>query len=178
MGNPIVDKAARWRWAGLLLLAAATAVASFYPAGGANVSPSGHRRDMKAAQVPNNVASLSAAGAVPSTDEGADPFAPRGWQPPPPPEAAKPQPVAAPAPVAPPGPTGPPALPYKFMGRMDDESGGQMIYLARGDQAMSAQQGDVLDGTYKVLSVDADRIEFEYMPTGDKQTLNIPAADK
>jgi hypothetical protein len=68
------------------------------------------------------------------------------------------------------------------MGTMNDGSDGgggqQTVYLSRGDQMVMVQGGETLDGTYKVLLVDAEHIEFEHLPTGEKQALNIAANDK
>ncbi len=117
-------------------------------------------------------AALEAAASMPEVDM--DPFAPRGWQapPPPPPQQA----VVATQPSAPPIPTGPPPLPFRFVGRMNDE-GQQVVYLSRGDQALVARDGETLEGTYKVLGIEPRRIQFEYLPTGEKQELALTATD-
>ncbi|MDN3577339.1 hypothetical protein QWZ03_11235 [Chitinimonas viridis] len=104
----------------------------------------------------------------------ANPFAPRNWQ-------APPLPVVTPAPVvvAPAlqvEPAGPPPLPFKFMGRLHD-GGEQVVYLSQGEQTLIARVGETLGATYKVLGLDAQRIEFEYLPTGDKQQLALPASE-
>jgi hypothetical protein len=62
------------------------------------------------------------------------------------------------------------------MGAMIDD-GTQVIYLSRGDQAFVARSGETLDSAYKVLTVDNQHVEFEHLPTGEKQTLTIPATD-
>ena len=66
------------------------------------------------------------------------------------------------------------------MGRMNDgaDAAQQMVYLSKGDQVTVVQGGETLDGTYKVLHVEPDHIEFEHIPTGEKQVLNIAANDK
>jgi len=183
-----VDKSAIKRWAVLLSIAAVTAVASFYPANELVVSPKARYRPPKSIAVPSgplpasapalSAASVSSPGGDPD-GESPDPFAPRGWQPPPPPEPAKPPPAIVQAQVAPP-PAGPPPLPFKFMGRLDGgaEGGQQTIYLSKGEQTFVPQVGDTLEDIYKVLRIDADHIEFEHLPTGEKQTLTIPAPEK
>ncbi|MEH6459746.1 hypothetical protein [Chitinimonas sp. JJ19] len=89
--------------------------------------------------------------------------------------------MAAPAPVVvapalPVEPAGPPPLPFKFMGRLHD-GGEQVVYLSQGEQTLIARVGETLGATYKVLGLDAQRIEFEYLPTGDKQQLALPASE-
>lgn len=103
--------------------------------------------------------------------DGSDPFAPRNWAPPPPP----PEPVK----VAPPPqvvavivPEGPPPLPFQFMGRLNDGDD-QVVYLGRGDQALVARMGEVLDSTYKVVGITAAQIEFEHIPTKQRQSLPL-----
>jgi len=111
-----------------------------------------------------------------ATSPTIDPFAPRHWQaPPPPPVAAAPPPTPV-APVAPMAPAGPPPLPFKFMGQFGDD-GKQVVYLSHGEQVLLPQTGATLEGEYKVLSMDAQRIEFEYLPTGAKQFLSITAQE-
>jgi len=104
-----------------------------------------------------------------------DPFASKGWQPPPPP--SQPVPVL-PASVAvadtPPPP--PPPLPFRFVGQMTDGAD-RVIYLSHGDQVVVAKLGDLLDGSYKVVSLSATQIEFESSSSGVKQMLAIPAQD-
>lgn len=173
-----MDKAARIRWAVLLTLLATTLAAIFYPMEGgtahnaARASPPGAKEGVRK---PPSVAvtftpELANAIWLPIED---DPFASRGWQAPPPaPVAAV---VPAPTPVlSPPAPVGPPPLPFQFVGSLNDDTG-QTIYLGRGDQAVIARSGEVLDGTYKVKTVSAEQVEFEYLPTGQTQTLAIPA---
>lgn len=104
-----------------------------------------------------------------------DPFAPRNWQAPPPPAPAPATQaiVSAPAESLPPPP---PPLPYKFVGQMNNGDT-RVVYLSRGDQVLLAHQGEVLDGSYKVLAIGQSSIEFEAVSSGLKQTLAIPAQE-
>ncbi|QNM94824.1 hypothetical protein [Chitinimonas koreensis] len=165
----------RWLiWIGLLL---ASAVAAFYPAdpiasAEAEVTEAADRRPPAAAAAPTAAAQSGDADSA-STDYG-DPFAPRQW-------VAKVEPTPTPPPVvtpppATPEPAGPPPLPYKFMGSLND-GGVQTIYLSQGEQTVLAKPGAVLDGTYKVLSIDSQQIEFEYLPTGEHQRLPLAAME-
>ncbi|MCU6433684.1 hypothetical protein LPB67_07815 [Undibacterium sp. Jales W-56] len=105
------------------------------------------------------------------SEEGSDPFAPRGWQAPPP-SVSAPAVVSSNTPVAPPTPVEPPPLPFRFIGRMNDGDQ-QIIYLGRGDQSLAIHGGETLDGIYKVLQIDLNRVEFEHIPTGEKQELTL-----
>lgn len=172
-----MDNAARRRWIILLCALCATVGAIFYPVddtveeGDFPDAPRSTARKAPAAAAP--ASPLHAAVWVPLV---ADPFAPRVWEaPPPPPPVAVVKPVQslAVAEVVTP-PAGPPALPFQFVGQMND-SQERVVYLARGEQAMIARAGEVLEGTYKVLEITALQIEFEHLPTGQKQALVFPA---
>lgn len=166
------SKVKRWSVLGTALLATLAAIA--YPV----------EDEVQMAPVPPVSAPRSGQKAAPAEEAGmidwvasdVDPFAVRGWQaaPPPPPEQARVVHAVEAAPAAPPPP---PALPYKFIGQMNDGTD-RILYLGRGEQVQLARQGDVLDGTYKVLSVSATQIEFELISSGLKQWLAIPAQDK
>ena len=172
--------AARIRMMALLSLAAATAGASFYPTNDTSVvaSPRRHAQGGAASARLSDRSEADSAEPVEEEQE-VDPFAPRGWQAPPPVEIAPKVVAEAVLPAVPAPPPGPPPLPYKFMGLMDDgDTSRQMVYLSKGDQIVVVQGGETLDGTYKVLHADMDRVEFEHLPTGEKQVLNIAANDK
>ncbi|PHV07024.1 secretion system X translation initiation factor [Janthinobacterium sp. BJB412] len=126
---------------------------------------------------PSEVASFAEVlAAEPASVPDDDPFAPRGWQAPPPPA---PPASSAPAPVATLDltPPGPPPLPFRFVGRMSDGAE-LLVYLARGEQAYAARPGEVLDGTYKVAAIGPAQIEFEHIPTGAKQSLAFPVSEQ
>lgn len=172
-----MDKAARRRWAVLLGALTATIAAIVYPVEqpgeeDAVVDIERSRSSVAAA----NTAERDFAEPLLDEPESVDPFAPRGWQAPPapPPVAVIAAPVMPEAPVA---PAGPPPLPYKFMGRLHD-GGAEVVYLSRGDQTLVVRDGETLESTYKVVAMNSQQIEFEHLPTGEKQTLLIPAPEK
>lgn len=169
-----MNKAARIRWIILLSALSATVAAIFYPVGAAVETASPVVTPRVAQLVP-------AIPRHPVALRGlwepllADPFAPRRWEAP---QAPVPAPVLQAAPptvaevvVAPPGP---PPLPFRFVGQMSD-SAQQVVYLSVGEQALLARAGEVLEGTYKVLAITPLQIEFEHLPTGQKQALVFPA---
>ncbi len=173
-----MDKAARLRWGVLLGALALTLGAMVYPIDQAEDSDavvSAERIAPHPASVPSSVERDFAEPSNAETEE-VDPFAPRRWQ------AAQPATVATGAVAAssvegPPAPPAPPPLPYQFMGRLDD-GGVEVVYLSKGEQSLIARDGETLDGAYKIIAMHAQQIEFEYLPTGDKQTLTIPASEK
>jgi hypothetical protein len=173
-----MDKATRIRWAVLLSSLALTVGAIFLP----DAEPT--RSAVSAAAPRVNKAAAPLAGAetpAPNTADDDtpgenDPFAPRGWQAPPPPAPVMPaaqQLAVAPVDLTPPGP---PALPFRFVGSFNDSSA-QVVYLARGEEAFVARAGEIVDSNYKVVAITASQIEFEHIPTGAKQALTFPVRD-
>lgn len=81
--------------------------------------------------------------------------------------------VVAPAPAAPAAP----ALPFAFMGRMNDGAN-DLVYPSRGEESWTARRGETLDANYKIVSMTAQQIVFEHLPTGTQQTLVLPEPDK
>ncbi|WP_373987780.1 hypothetical protein [Duganella sp. BuS-21] len=170
-----MDKGTKIRWAVLLTALAATLIAMFYPI------DEGKSPTAMPSALPKPVISLTSVIAKASVEEDEpadlDPFAPRGWQAPPPAPAlpAIASPVAAgPTVLAP--PPGPPPLPFRFVGSLKDGSE-LLVYLARGDETMIARPGEVLEGTYKVNSVTTSQMELEHIPTGQKQALVFPVRE-
>ena len=173
-----MDKATRLRWSVLLTALAATVLAIAYPV----IEPVAVAAPSRTAIV-TTVARQAPMDAVPrvavlrGTWEPllSDPFAPRGWNAPQPapviPTLIAPEPQM---PIVATAPTGPPPLPFQFVGQMNDSTD-QVVYLARGEQALLARPGEVLEGTYKVLAITALQIEFEHLPTGHKQALVFPS---
>lgn len=98
-----------------------------------------------------------------------DLFAARSWTP-----AAPAVPVnAAPQkPASPPAPSAPP-LPFKYLGRKTD--GDKVtVFLEKGEYAYRAGPGEVIDNTYRVVSIGVSTVDFVYLPLGTKQTLSFP----
>lgn len=96
--------------------------------------------------------------------------------PPPIPVSAKirkpPPPVAA-EPAPPPPPTTPP-LPFTAVGAIQGKkigNGQQQAFIQHGDNLTVIQKGDTVAGSYRVDNITADRVEFTYLPLGQKQSL-------
>lgn len=94
-------------------------------------------------------------------------FSSQSWEPPPPPVVVQP-PAPPPKPVAPP-------LPYTFAGRMLQD-GQVYVFLARGDSVVTAKQGDVIDGVYRVDGVTESEVALTYVPLNQKQSLTVASS--
>lgn len=91
-----------------------------------------------------------------------DLFATRTWNPPPP---SPPPSASAISPAAPP-------LPFTFVGKkLEDDT--WEVYLARGEQAYIAREGQVLESHWRVDKIAPPSLSFVYVPLGQVQSLSI-----
>lgn len=163
------------RWAVLLSSLTATVAAIFWPM--TEDAPSPVRASAPPTPSPASVTQPAATTESPREWLAAEenPFAPRGWIA----STTAPEPTRTVAPVlaaeAPPPPPTP--LPFRFLGSMSDAED-RVVYLGQGEQLVSAHQGDVIDGHYKVTSISASQIEFEDTASGLRQLLPLPVQDK
>ncbi|MBV8125075.1 MAG: hypothetical protein JO370_13490 [Paucibacter sp.] len=95
-------------------------------------------------------------------------FAATSFAPPPPPPPAHVQAAPA-APVAPP-------LPFVVVGRQN-LAGNDEVLLAQGDRLLGVRAGTVIDGRYRVESVDARMLTLVYLPLNQTQQLAIRASN-
>ncbi len=100
-----------------------------------------------------------------------DAFAVKSWAPPLPP--APPQPKVAPKPVviAPPKPEAP-ALPFRYLGRLE-ENGEILFFLAAGDRLAPVRVGQDLLGNYRLEAASENTLTFTYLPLNITQTLSF-----
>jgi len=156
----------------LLSMLGATVIAVFYPLDDTPVliepmTLASAPRARIAVPSPTNVT-----GRRPWLASDENPFAPQTWEAPAPvTEVERPPPVEAPAMPAPPPP---PPFPYRFLGQMHDGSV-RIFYLGDGEQVLLARQGEVLGGSYKLVTADESAIEFESVQSGTRHSLQIPA---
>jgi hypothetical protein len=115
------------------------------------------------------------APAAPTASEDAAPapvaldlFAAKSWH-----VAPAPPPPAPPLPPPPPPPApGAPPLPFKFMGKFDDATS-LKAFLQRDERVYTVGVGDVIDGTYRVASINAGQMTLIYLPLNIPQTLAV-----
>jgi len=98
-------------------------------------------------------------------EASADIFAVKDWNPPP---------AVVSAPAKPARPL-PPPLPYRYLGRWE-ENGTRTLILGREDRSIPAHPGQVLDGVWRIEKISATDVEFTYLPlkTSDHLTLEEP----
>jgi hypothetical protein len=180
-----MDRSAKRRWAVLIGLLAATIVAAIAPvdtptndvvglANGISHNSIGASNRLPAERFPKkNLLELYKG----------DPFALRPWVELPgvatvvnAPSFEMPSPTSVIVDLPPAPPTAPP-LPYRFAGRFTDGSA-QTFYLSRGDQLVIVKNGDTLESEYRIVGADDQRIQFQFLATGEIQSLNLPVAEK
>ncbi|OGG57069.1 MAG: hypothetical protein A3F84_04550 [Candidatus Handelsmanbacteria bacterium RIFCSPLOWO2_12_FULL_64_10] len=88
-------------------------------------------------------------------------FGPHSWQPPAPRAAA----------TAPRVPTAPP-MPYQFAGKLLQD-GRLQVFLAKGESVVAIQEGDTLDGGYRVESIGETQVTLIYLPLKQKQSIVV-----
>jgi len=96
-----------------------------------------------------------------------NPFGAKSWYVPPPPPPAPP-------PSKPPPPTAP-ALPFVYMGKMEEGSGRWIVYLVKGEQFYALVKGETFDGVYRLDGIENGNLVIQYLPLSIKQYLPIGA---
>ena len=76
----------------------------------------------------------------------------------------------APVVIAPPPQPVAPPLPFVYLGKML-EDGKITVFVTNADRSYALKGGEVIDGVYTVLSVDAQKVTFQYMPLKAEQVL-------
>ncbi len=144
-------------------VAAATAASAALPAEALPTSP------------PQAAASAPAAGDRSRTIPRAsgELFGNLSWLPPPPP----PPPPAPPPPPPPPVVPTAPAMPFGFVGMLEQGGGKPAAFLSRGEALLVVSAGDTIDnGTYRVERLSPNEIVMTYLPLNIQQTLRVGGA--
>lgn len=100
---------------------------------------------------------------------GGNAFKPKSWQVVAPPVVKK---AEEPAPPPPPPPSAP-KLPYVYIGSIRDQDGNKTIFLAKDEQVYPVREGDMLDGVYKIGSVNDGQLIIIYLPLNIEQSLSV-----
>lgn len=144
------------------------------PAPGPSQVSTGHAA--RGGSTPTQAAAAARAGwpAAPAANRdpgltAVTPTALAAWQPLPPPPPPPPV-VAASAPVAA-LPPPPPAFPYTLIGRVDD--GGQVqVLLSSPLRTISARVNDLVDGQWRLESIQPGGVVLVWVSGGQRQTVN------
>lgn len=136
------------------------------PAAGAAVSDVA-LRGTPAAEPPGGTVRVDLLNRAAQARPPRDAFSPRLWQPvlPPPPASVEPPP--------PPPPPAAPALPFTFMGRLESPGEKTVYYLLAGDRLHVVTEGETIDGTHRIESVQGDRMQILYIPLSIVQALAL-----
>ena len=89
-------------------------------------------------------------------------FSSHSWQSP----ASRSAAISAASPVTP----GPPPMPYRFAGTLVQD-GKLQVLLAKGDAVIPVQEGETIDGEYRVDSIGEDQITLTYLPLKKKEVI-------
>jgi len=114
----------------------------------------------------------AAQGAKPAPLNLRDLFPSKNWKPLAQMATVTEQPVAV-APVA--LPPAAPALPFQFVGRLDDRDD-QQVFLQSGEKLYVVRRGDVIDDLYRIEHISATELSLVYLPLHLSQTLSVGSA--
>lgn len=89
-----------------------------------------------------------------------DAFAPRNWNPPPPPAIEMPRTAL------------PPPLTFRYFGKHLEGSRWR-VFLSRGEEVFHVGAGDVIDGRYRVDRVEPPHMFITYLPLKHQQRIDI-----
>jgi hypothetical protein len=110
----------------------------------------------------------------PPAGTGRNPFQFRARAaPPPPPPTTN---TALSGPVTPPVPAGPPPAPpitLKFIGLVERAGGIRVAVLSDGHSPVTGQQGQVVLGRYRIVSIGVESIELEHADGRGRQTIRL-----
>lgn len=65
------------------------------------------------------------------------------------------------------------SLPFVYVGRFQDGPL-DVAFITRGDRTLEIRSGEVVDGMYKIVTIESRYIEFEQISTGRRSRLSIP----
>ena len=85
----------------------------------------------------------------------------------------RPAPPPAPAPVEEPPPPSAPPLPFTFMGQFESPGEKTVYYLVEGDRLYAVTEGETINGTHRVESVQGNRMDIVYLPLSITQSLAL-----
>lgn len=79
--------------------------------------------------------------------------------------------VPPPRPVAPPPAPAAPAVPFVYLGKMEDTPQGTLLILSASNKMYTVSIGETLNQTWRLEGEDANSVRFTYLPLGLPQTL-------
>lgn len=68
-----------------------------------------------------------------------------------------------------------PALPYQYMGQMDDAPGGNLVFLTAGNRVLSVSLGQTIEQVWRLDSVDQRALYLTYLPLNSTVVLSKTA---
>jgi len=109
-----------------------------------------------------------------STDRNPFRFKPKAAPPPPPPPVAPPRPVAPPPPSS--TASGVPPITLKFIGMWELSEQKRKIAMltdGKGGVPIYGEEGDIVEGRYKILRIGVESIEMAYLDGRGRQTIRL-----
>src|SRR5207247_9624185 len=76
--------------------------------------------------------------------------------------------------VPPPAPAAPP-MPYRYAGKLV-QGGHQSVLLAKGDMLFQVNEGETLDGAYRVESIGETQVTLTYLPLAHEERIAVDSS--
>ena len=83
------------------------------------------------------------------------------------------RPVVAGPPPLPPGPPSPAPIALKYIGVLETSQGRVAIFKDPGGDILNGGEGDVLDGRYRLLKINAESADLAYADGRGRQTIRL-----
>jgi len=83
--------------------------------------------------------------------------------------------TTAPVYTPPPGPPPPPPIELKFFGTETSSTGKRKVFLLHGEDVFLAEEGDIVQRRYRILTVSANSVLVEDMANSNRQSLPLIA---
>lgn len=85
------------------------------------------------------------------------------------------KPVAPSEAPAPAGPAPPPPIPLKFIGVLEKNDGSRWAVLSVGEgrAPLHGEEGDIIDGRYRILKIGNESIDLAYLDGRGRQTIRL-----
>jgi hypothetical protein len=66
-----------------------------------------------------------------------------------------------------------PTVPFKYIGRLQEEGGRPVVFFSQGSRAYSVHEGETIDSSYRLDSVSPTQLVLVYLPLKTKQTIEV-----
>jgi hypothetical protein len=70
-----------------------------------------------------------------------------------------------------------PGVPFRYMGRIQEEGGRPVVFFTQGSQAYAVSEGETIDDSYRLERVSPTQLVLVYLPLKTRQTIEIASLE-